>query len=391
MRKKDRKLNFLSVRQEERSSRFVVDLKEVSGTEEVFAEKENKKENFWKQIEEKISEKNSQIRNKQNRWRDFYKNKLDQLAFLSLGKFIFVVIFWLAKWFYKLCYGLGWVLFFLVRLFSLIFAKFFSFVGAGVHKFYAGTKIIVQIFLRSLKDLFSQFFSEARKFLDIFNKIIRYPFNKFSRRKQEDISSPEAISEKEDEDFSPASFPPELKFSWKKSIAIFALALLVIILPFKIFVYYKSFNLESLKGKILGASETALDDLSAASQSATQLDFSGASDNFAKAGANFLEAQKQVLDINDVFFSLASLAPGGEIKLASEGKKILAAGQIASSLGENLSLAIKSLFESKDKDVLEILNSFTEYGKITASEAIDLDNKLKEIDINSLPAEYKDK
>ncbi|MFA4941977.1 MAG: DUF4012 domain-containing protein, partial [Patescibacteria group bacterium] len=137
--------------------------------------------------------------------------------------------------------------------------------------------------------------------------------------------------------------------------------------------------------------ETALDDRSAASQSSTQLDFSGASDNFAKAGANFLEAQKQVSDINDVFFSLASLAPGGEIKLASEGKKILAAGQIASSLGENLSLAMKSLFESKDKDVLEILNSFTEYGKITASEAIDLDNKLKEIDINSLPAEYKDK
>lgn len=397
---KKSKFNILSINQEERSSRFVVDLKKASETDEILEKSISKKIDIWKKISSFTFSRSKDIKtsdeegalsenkkDSQNKLNDFYKEKLDQLAFLSLGKFVVIAIIWASKWFYKFCYFLGWGLFFLMRFTGLILANFFCFVGERVYKIYAGIKTIIQVFLRSLEDLFLQFFSEIKKFFNILYQLSKYFFKKSTSRRKKEDSQPEAISKEDDEVY----FPVDIKFSWKRSVAFFALALLVIILPFKIFAYYKTFDLESLKGRVLGASEIALGDLTAASQSATQLNFDEASDNFSKAGENFLEAQKQVSEINDVFFSLASLAPGGEIKLASEGKKILVAGQVASSLGENLSLAMKSLFENKDKDILGILNSFTEYGKITAAEASDLDSKLKEIDINSLPSEYKEK
>jgi len=446
MKKNNEKMNILSVRKEERSSRFVIDLKKAAEEEE--AGNKKKADNYGRgdffdrlaefdfkeffsrggSLKKEFSEFFKNYRGDKTNiakgavkllaaskvppgakepfifgsklaieWLDIYSGKLKDLAFFSLIKFVFVIFFKIAGWLYKFCYRVGWLALFLIRFLWLVLYELIGLVFSAIYKFYSGVKFISQFLYVNFRDFIQEIFEMVRKFILSLLKELKVGWGQSSVKAKnivETIKREKAVISQRLEDSyeeKKAEILVKPRLTWRRSVLGFALVLLILVLPFKIFAYYKSLDLEKLKGKILGASEAALGDLSTASQSATQLNFGEAGDNFSKAGENFLEAQKQVSEVNDVFFSLASLAPGGEVKLASEGKKILAAGQVASSLGENLSLAMKNLFENKDKDILEILNSFTEYGKITAGEAADLNNKLKEIDINALPDEYKDK
>ncbi|MDD5291454.1 MAG: DUF4012 domain-containing protein [Patescibacteria group bacterium] len=487
---RDEKQNILSVKKEDRSSRFVVDLKKAAEEEES-GNKEKKEiysSDFFTKLEEfdfkEFFEKgrslkkdfsdffNSCRQDKANiatgagkllavskmppetkesliagsklafEWLDIYSPKLKQLAFFSLIKFILAILFKIIESFYKFCYRLGWLVLFLIRFFGLVLYELAGLACLAVYKFCLGLKFISQFLYVNFRDFVKDIFEAIRKFILLSSKNLKIGWNgslenpirnvplfggykpqtvkelyfRFYQRlfsngvkagiMAESIRREKAvISQRLENNYKekkaempigpvrelPSSNGVKAKFTWRRSVLGFALVLLILVLPFKIFAYYKSLDLDKLKGKILGASEAALGDLSTASQSAAQLNFGEASDNFSKAGENFLEAQKQVAEINDVFFSLASLAPGGGIKLAGESKKILDAGQVTSSLGGNLSLAMQSLFENKGTDIPEMINSFIKYGKITADEAADLNNKLKEIDINALPDEYKDK
>jgi len=479
MKKNNNKLNILSVKKEERSSRFVIDLKKAAEEGQAGSEKKTDtygRGDFFERLAEfdfkKFFEKGGSLKKdfrdfftscRQDKtnitkgagkllaaskmpletkeslitgsklvfdWFDIYSAKLEQLALFSLGKFVIIIFFKASRWFYKLCYRLGWLVLFLVRFLGLVLYELINLVCLVIYKFYLGAKFISQFLYVNFRDFAGEIFKTAKDFIFLLLKELKMGLGWLSARvgsmvrsmrniKREKALVSQRLKDSYNEKRAEMSMNPirklyssngagqkdiisngvkqrgiisnRVKLNWRRSVLGFALVLLVLVLPFKIFAYYKSLDLEKLRGKILGASEAALGDLSTASQSATQLNFGEASDNFSKAGENFLEAQKQVSEINDVFFSLASLAPGGEIKLAGEGKKILAAGQVASSLGGNLSLAMRSLFENKGTDISEMISSFTKYGKITADEAADLNNKLKEIDIKALPDEYKDK
>ena len=447
---KDNKLNILSVKKEDRSSRFVVDLKKAA--EEGKAGNKKKADtygggDFFERLAEfdfkKILSKGSNLKkdfsdffascrqDKTNlakgagkllvaskmppetkesliagsklalEWLDIYSGQLKQLAFFSLIKLVFVIFFKIAGWFYKVCYRLGWLILFLIRFLGLVLYELLRLACLVIYKFYLGAKFISQFLYVNFRDFAEEIFGMARKFIFLLLKKLNIGWGWSSVKaesvakiiKKEKTHLSQRLEDSFEEKKAEILVNPvrKIKFAWRRSVLGFALVLLVLILPFKIFVYYKSLDLEKLRGKILGASEAAIGSLKEASESAVTLDFEQASYDFSRAGEDFLKAQDELAEINDLIFSLASLAPGGEIKLASEGKKILAAGQVASSLGESLSLAMQSLFENKDKGILEILNGFAEYGKITAGEAADLKNKLAEIDAGALPQEYREK
>ena len=88
---------------------------------------------------------------------------------------------------------------------------------------------------------------------------------------------------------------------------VFAGVLLMIVLPVKALTYYKA--LDQIKGRVLGASESALDNLLSAGQDAASLNFNGANENFSLAGDNFLKAQAELKEINGLILAFASIIP----------------------------------------------------------------------------------
>ncbi len=173
-----------------------------------------------------------------------------------------------------------------------------------------------------------------------------------------------------------------------RPVAVFALALCLLVLPLKAYTYYSSIS--GLKGKILGASEAAVGELLKAGESAGELDFNQAERNFTLAGGNFLQAQNELNNINDLLFMLASLAPNKDLKLAADAKHILAAGQAAAELGGDLSLAADSLFKGDNGNIKEILDNFYYYGGKAAANAEDLNRQLAEVNATNLPKEYQE-
>lgn len=181
----------------------------------------------------------------------------------------------------------------------------------------------------------------------------------------------------------------EVRRMWKlRPVIAFTLALCLLVLPLKAYTYYSSIS--GLKGKILGASETAVSELLKAGKSASELDFNQAERNFTLAGGNFLQAQNELNSINDFLFILASLAPNKDLKLAADAKHILAAGRAAAELGGNLSLAADSLFNNDGGNIKEIIDNFYYYGGKAAANAEDLNCRLAEVNIANLPEEYRE-
>jgi len=77
--------------------------------------------------------------------------------------------------------------------------------------------------------------------------------------------------------------------------------------------------------------------------------------------------------------------------MASESKNILEAGELASQLGQNLSLAFNSIFDNKGKTLIEIIDDFDYYGGQAATQAEELDNQLRGINLDVLPSDYQKK
>ncbi|MFH1522318.1 MAG: DUF4012 domain-containing protein [Patescibacteria group bacterium] len=337
------------------------------------------------------------------KWYKAHLEKYEQLAFFSLIKLIVIlvskVVIKTFVWSFKICYFAGWLFMYIIRLFSLIFIYIFKLIP--VNKTFEKTNKQLNK-IKFLINNFIQFFHriKARISLLILEKVTRSSSHyvnikdfvrlkissglqrdKKSKFKEEVITQPNEIVVKKIFKFMPLKLRPVL---------IFSLILIILILPFKAFTYYRAFNLNELKGEVMGVSEEAIGNLKSATKSVAELDFNQADDNFSQAGDNFIKAQKQLDEINGIFFSLAKLAPNEQVRLASASREILAAGQEASDLGSNLSLALASLFNNKDKDILEIIDYFTIYGNNAIKDAKELNYQLNKIDNNLLPEEYKE-
>ncbi len=183
----------------------------------------------------------------------------------------------------------------------------------------------------------------------------------------------------------------ETKVAWYRSILSFVLVLILIIVPLKLLAYFEFLDLGQLEQNILGRSQLALNNLLAATDAVTKMDFKVADSQFKNAGDNFVAAQEELGKINDSVLSLASLSNDPKLKLAAESKKFLRAGTIISSFGRNLVLATDSLFNSKEKSFSDSLDKFTYYGELAVIDANDLKNELAKVNPENLPPQYQEK
>jgi hypothetical protein len=182
----------------------------------------------------------------------------------------------------------------------------------------------------------------------------------------------------------------DAEYVWYESILPFIFILIIIIIPLQLLSYFEFFDFNKLETKILGSSQSALNNLLAATDAASKMDLKSADSQFQNAGNNFLVAQEELNKINDSLLSLAALSNNPKLKLAAESKKFVQSGTIASSLGRNLVLATNSLFSGDKEKFSAALDQFTYYGGLAVVNATDLKNELNKINSKNLPAQYQD-
>ncbi len=178
-----------------------------------------------------------------------------------------------------------------------------------------------------------------------------------------------------------------------RSVLSFVLILLLIIIPFKILTYYNILNLKSWQESLIGRSQSGVDRMMMASESAATLNLQGASQNFSQAGIDFVKAQEQMKEIDELVLALASLSGNDKLKLASQSKRLLAAGEVSARLGSNLTLAVDSLVGSgqMNEKIGPRIQEFVLYGRSAIADAKELNQILDRINIDSLPTEYQSK
>jgi hypothetical protein len=181
------------------------------------------------------------------------------------------------------------------------------------------------------------------------------------------------------------------KAFWHSPIVSFILVLIFIIVPIKLLTYFEFLDINKLENKILGSSQLAINNLFAATDSVSKMDFKSADSQFQSAGNNFIVAQEELNKISDTILSLAALSNNPKLKLAAESKNFLRAGTLASSLGRNLVLATDSLFSGNKQDFSVALDQFTTYGSLAVVDARNLNNELSKINPKNLPPQYQDK
>ena len=157
----------------------------------------------------------------------------------------------------------------------------------------------------------------------------------------------------------------------------------------KILSYSRLLDISDFTARVSGHSVTAVNDLIAAANSVSQLNFKQADSGFQTAGANFLAAESEVNQINSGLLSLAALSNNPQIKLAAASPKILRAGELAAALGHHLVLATDSLFNGDKNNFPLTLDNFLTYGHLAASDAEDLKQVVSGINPDDLPADYR--
>jgi len=308
-----------------------------------------------------------------------HEEKFNQLAFFFLFKYFILFLAVILKWFYKLCYGAGWLAVFVIR--------FIWLTGLSVSK--PVKQLIVKLRCK-LSDIWLgsvavsrsglQCIGGCRRFVAVLCERLRCGEKHLTPTKVGQKLKVKRITEPS------VALSADAALSAKPVLA-FAVILFILILPFKAFTYYKDLN--NLRGKVLGASGIAINELAKAGSSAADLQFSQANQNFSSAGSNFLQAQNELDKINNLLFILASIAPDQKLRMAADAKHILSAGQAAAAMGNELSLAMGSLFGGNN-DLIEILNSFSEHGSKAVIQAKDLKTQLNKINPDTLPAEYRE-
>lgn len=316
------------------------------------------------------------------------KNPSNELAVISFFKFFFTSIGAVGNLLFKICYGVGWLAIFIVRLICIITFK--------------SLKLILSP-LKFLFDKINYFFlkitvaiGKAAYFSWIgtagFSKIIALGIAYFFRSVYAVTchkTNTYYVNASEAARSGAKNLIPKPKFAYLKPTIYFIIILSVIIVPFKAYTYYKS--LDGVKGKVLGASEKAVDSLMSAGKSAFNLDLVGASENFSQAGSDFETAQNQLEEINGIMFALAKVMPDQNIRLAGYSKNILAAGQAGAELGNNLTKALDAALSDseKEKNIKILLENFNTYGEKSLANAEEIDRQLGEIDETALPEEYQ--
>ncbi|MBI2458931.1 MAG: DUF4012 domain-containing protein [Parcubacteria group bacterium] len=286
---------------------------------------------------------------------------LSQLAFFSLGRLLFTIFKKLFILFYKICYAVGWVIMFILRLAYFLLSA----IARPVIKVIKFLFFKFQIYIyETLNFLPTELRATQAVVVSMFARLPRPPQMRGPRNDKQAVG-------------------------YLKPVLVFAGVLLMIILPIKAFTYYKVINL--VKGKVLGVSELALNNLIFAGQAAKDFNFSQAGQGFQNAGDNFLSAQNELEKINGWLLALAAIAPDKDLRLAAAGQAILRAGELGANAGKNLSLAMDSLFSRQTNGVDNILANLSLYGHNAAADLTELTKVLNQIDSQVLPEDYQER
>ncbi|MGI6348098.1 MAG: DUF4012 domain-containing protein [Patescibacteria group bacterium] len=176
--------------------------------------------------------------------------------------------------------------------------------------------------------------------------------------------------------------------SKSRSVFYFILLLFLIVIPFKLFSYYKLISEHKTQKNILNYSYQALSKLGEASLDFSQLDLSSAQQNFLAAGESFLLIQEELNKIDEFLIFLASFSKDNKLKLASESKKISQIGLDLSIAGDNFTLAVEALFRSFSEPAA--FSEFQNYSQKLESDIKRINKNLSQIKVKSIPSEYQE-
>ncbi|MDD4901898.1 MAG: DUF4012 domain-containing protein [Patescibacteria group bacterium] len=180
------------------------------------------------------------------------------------------------------------------------------------------------------------------------------------------------------------------KFHPFRHIFTFVFLSLLIILPLGLLNLYNTVGVRDLRGKVLGATDRAITDLQSAAAAANGLDLKQASENFDAARESFAQANNDLSAVSGIIFELGKIIPNSEIRLAAQSREIIAAGEDAASLGNNLTLAVNSLLERNDQALSAKIDDFVRYEVLAEADAKKINDEIARIDVNAIPAAYHD-
>lgn len=157
-----------------------------------------------------------------------------------------------------------------------------------------------------------------------------------------------------------------------------------------------------IKGRVLGSSMAAYQNLLSAGESLENTDWQSAQEDFSLAYSNFLSANDEIKSLGQVTVGILEHLPGGS--LVASGEHLVKVGQSLSDAGKNLS-AVAAVFTSFDfNNLLAGINeqASTQYfltdlfasgqqNLAQAKEAIIIANQeLSQVEVDALPSEYRE-
>ncbi len=131
-----------------------------------------------------------------------------------------------------------------------------------------------------------------------------------------------------------------LPFNWHKSLAVYLLICLSVVLPIKAFGYVN--ELRQTKAKIEAYAYEAYEDLKIAGNSLTQNNTEMAETNFQNAGLRFHEAGRKIEELNGGVKTLVNILPHNQANL-EDADHLMKAGQEIAIIGKNLTQIIELL------------------------------------------------
>jgi len=299
---------------------------------------------------------------KKNSWYVGQEDRFKRLAFLSIISFTFKTIF-------KISFKVGWLVIFVFKFIYFLFLFFLRLINRLFNfKLLKFNKTTGKDMDLAVSDAFDSKKNEAESNFFVFS--------------EENSGNGNEVCDKKN------TFAGLFeKFKLKRFFPFF-LILFVLVLPFKAFTYYN--DLSTLRSRVLGASEDAINDIKGATDSISNLKFDEASDSFVKAGDNFFKAQEEIGEISGIISFLGSVVPSDDLKLAKNGQLILEAGVLSSKMGEHMTLAMASL-NKDDFTIKDFVNDLHFNSKEASTYARELKDIVGQIDPKYLPDDYADK
>jgi len=299
--------------------------------------------------------------------------KLDRLAFVVLIKLVYIILKQAVILICQACYWVGWVIIFSLRLVYFLLLETMRPLARAMNFLVSRFRPII---IKGLK-IFSGVFQMMRSVIAgiLLKRIIVRDRDCFVPRVKPGAKG--------------APRNDKRVVGYLRPVLVFAGVLLIMILPVKAWTFYKT--LDSARGKVLGASESAMNNLISGGLNAANLDFNGAGKSFAEASSNFLIAENQLKEINGLLFTLAAAVPDKNLRLAAASKHLVRAGELSAAAGKDLSLAIAALFNYQASSSKGILLNLTVYGHRAIVDLTALGQELDQINSEVLPEDYQTK